>query len=93
MITFPFQLMNGILRNAFKLNHHRDTGETWENLMEALFVPGTYASCFLIRDTLLQNNTFGDALTRLAYTSIAAPIYFILAGNRIFLLVNPSVKC
>jgi len=74
-------LLTGMRPGGFSITaNQRNEGYQWENFLEALFVDGTYATCFLIRDTLEQETNFDSALNRLAYTSLAAPIYLILGG-------------
>lgn len=58
----------------------RDSGMIIENFLEALFIPGTTAACFLIRDTLEQETEFASAVKRFSTTSLAAPIYIIVGG-------------
>jgi hypothetical protein len=73
--------LTGVRPGGFSITaNERDSGNLLENYLEALFVPGTYASCFLIRDTLEQETSFADAIERLAKTSIASPMYYIVAG-------------
>jgi len=80
-----FGLLTGMRSGAFSISaNERDTGYLFENLLEALLVKGTYAACFLIRDTLEQETTFDAAVKRLAETPVAAPIYIIVGG------VNPG---
>jgi len=75
-------LLTGMRPGAFSISaNERDDGLIWENLLEAFLVPGSYASCFLIRDTLEQNKNFEDAVYRLSTTPLAAPIYLTVAGT------------
>lgn len=51
-------LLTGMRPGAFSISaDQRDSGYLIENLLEAMLVPGTYAGCFLIRDTLQQVRT------------------------------------
>jgi len=74
-------LLTGMRPGAFAISaNERIDGFIWENFLEAILVPGTYASAFLIRDTLEQTQTFEDAVYRLSTTPLAAPIYLTVSG-------------
>jgi len=74
-------LLTGMRPGAFSITvNERDLGAIWENLIEAIMVPGTYSTCFLIRDTLEQKTNFEDAVNILANAPLAAPVYLTIAG-------------
>eukprot|EP01087_Luapelamoeba_hula_P015950 TRINITY_DN4844_c0_g1_i1.p1 TRINITY_DN4844_c0_g1~~TRINITY_DN4844_c0_g1_i1.p1 ORF type:complete len:360 (-),score=53.98 TRINITY_DN4844_c0_g1_i1:89-1168(-) len=74
-------LLTGLRPGAFAITaDERYTGILIENLLEALFVPGTTAAPFLIRDTLQDVDNFDKAVQVLSTRSLAAPIYLIVSG-------------
>ncbi|XP_077987044.1 N-acylethanolamine-hydrolyzing acid amidase-like [Glandiceps talaboti] len=61
----------------------RDTGSILGNLVEvvnALIKHKSNFVSFLLRDTLTSVTYFDDAVEKLAYTEIVAPVYYIVGG-------------
>jgi len=76
-----FGILTGMKPGCFSITlNERDTGDLLENALEALLVPGTTASAFLVRNILETQTTYADALNLLANTSTPAPAYIILSG-------------
>lgn len=75
-------LLTGMRLNAFSISaNERDLGDYLiDNILQAMFIPGTTSASFLIRDTLASINNFKEAVLALSNTPLAAPIYFIVAG-------------
>jgi len=75
-------LLTGMRPGKFSISlNERDSGYLLENLLEALFVPGTYVASLLIRDTLQNVQTYKEAVDILANTSMVAPSYITVSGN------------
>jgi len=76
-------LLTGMRPGAFSISaDQRNSGYLFENLLEALFIPGTTAAAFLIRDTLEDVDIYDTAIKQLATVSLAAPAYLIVAGTK-----------
>ncbi|ELR19388.1 ASAH1 protein [Acanthamoeba castellanii str. Neff] len=76
-------VLTGMRPGAFSISlDQRESGSPIENILMALFVPGTTASCFLIRNTLRDKTTFADAVSALSNTPLAAPAYIIVGGTQ-----------
>jgi N-acylethanolamine-hydrolysing acid amidase len=78
-----YGLLTGMRPGGFAVSlDQRDSGYLIENLLEAFFIHGASAACFLIRDTLQQETAFDAAVTRLANTPLVAPSYIIVSGTQ-----------
>eukprot|EP01125_Pyxidicula_operculata_P010616 TRINITY_DN3496_c0_g3_i1.p1 TRINITY_DN3496_c0_g3~~TRINITY_DN3496_c0_g3_i1.p1 ORF type:complete len:364 (-),score=46.86 TRINITY_DN3496_c0_g3_i1:59-1102(-) len=76
-------LLTGMRPGSYSITcDERDSGYIFENLLEALLVPGTSAAALLVRDTLEHVPEYSNALNVLSTTSLAAPIYFIVNGAK-----------
>jgi len=76
-------LLTGMRPGAFSITlNQRDEGYLWENIIDALFVPGTRVSAFLIRDTLQNIGNFSAAVNVLVNTPLVAPSYLTIGGTK-----------
>ncbi|XP_077987045.1 N-acylethanolamine-hydrolyzing acid amidase-like [Glandiceps talaboti] len=77
-------VLTGMRPHGFTISvDQRDTGSLIENLVEvvnALLRDKSYFVSFLVRDTLMYQKYFHDAVESLAYTQIVAPVYYIVGG-------------
>uniref|UniRef100_A0A6B2LAN1 N-acylethanolamine-hydrolyzing acid amidase n=1 Tax=Arcella intermedia TaxID=1963864 RepID=A0A6B2LAN1_9EUKA len=76
-----FGILTGMKPGYFSITlNERDTGYIFENALEALLVPGTTASAFLIRTIFETETSYSTASDLLSVTSTPAPSYIILSG-------------
>eukprot|EP01084_Bolivina_argentea_P318348 552061_1 len=72
---------SGFKPNGFSISMdtHKKVEDPFENI-HALEL-GYMADGWLIRESLIYDNTFDEAVNRLCVTNISAPIYYIVAGT------------
>lgn len=77
-------LVTGARFNAVSISvDERDQGHWWQNALAALLSRRATPLSFLVRDVLATPEvTFDEAVHRLAYTPLVAPVYLIVGGVR-----------
>jgi len=75
-------VLTGMKPGSFAISlNQRDSGYILDNILEALLIPGTTVSAFLIRDTLENVANFDGAMNALTQASLVAPAYIIVSGS------------